>query len=311
MKKLVNIMFQSGTHGHYLRFCIDKFSSLTPEFPGTPFTENGTSHSELNYSGLVNLYHHWDDIPYSKDIEDPYILITIDKDDVLFLERWTTIRSRDSKIDLNNDYVKWSNKFLDLLRWKDKLANYYNVDLEKHKIPRFVIRDFYKLTFLDIENNGYVKIDKRLRDNKPKNAFEFPISSFWDKHKFKETLEKLNRSLDLRIDTDNCVQTHDLFLKNLNFIDTRHRANEVIQAIRDRRDMPTHNLDTVEQAYVSAWIEQNHDYVQVPVCNQFFQSTNEIITWLAHYPQHYKAMNPNLPTFNNIPNPYYLWNPKK
>ena len=71
------------------------------------------------------------------------------------------------------------------------------------------------------------------------------------------------------------------------------------------------HLDIVEQAYISAWIEKNYEFVVVPACDQFFQSTAEIINWLKHYPEHYKAMNPNLPTFNNIPNPFHLWNLKK
>ena len=33
--------------------------------------------------------------------------------------------------------------------------------------------------------------------------------------------------------------------------------------------------------------------------------------YLKYYPEHYKAMNPNLPKFNGIPNPFYLWNLKK
>jgi hypothetical protein len=67
----------------------------------------------------------------------------------------------------------------------------------------------------------------------------------------------------------------------------------------------------VEQAYVSAWIEKNHEFVTVPLTNSFFSTTGEITYWLEHYPKHYKAMNPNLPTFDGKPNPFHLWNLKK
>ena len=104
---------------------------------------------------------------------------------------------------------------------------------------------------------------------------------------------------------------HQEFIKKLPWLQTQHRADNVIEAIKQKREMNITDLDTVEQAYLSAWIEKNNDFVIVPICNGFFRTTGEIINWLEHYPQHYKAMNPNLPTFNNIPNPFHLWNKEK
>ena len=65
-------------------------------------------------------------------------------------------------------------------------------------------------------------------------------------------------------------------------------------------------IDIVEQAYLSSYIEQNYEFICVPNTNYFFQNTKEILDWIEWYPQHYKAMNPNLPIFNGIPNPFYL-----
>jgi hypothetical protein len=149
-----------------------------------------------------------------------------------------------------------------------------------------------------------------LRENKPSNTFEFPVSSFWDKDKFFSTLEEASNQLKLNIDfTDKTI--HNTFVNGLNFYNTKDRADKVIKAIQDKKNIDVKSLDTVEQAYVSAWIEKNHKFMIVPLCNKFFDTTGEIINWLEHYPQHYKAMNPNLPTFNNIPNPFHLWNLKK
>jgi hypothetical protein len=38
----------------------------------------------------------------------------------------------------------------------------------------------------------------------------------------------------------------------------------------------------------------------------FFATTKEITDYVNLYPHHYKAMNPNLPKFNNIDNPFFL-----
>lgn len=311
MGNIVNIAFQGGTHGNYLRFCIDKFSKLTPEVIGTPFTKNNTSHNTLKYSDSVNRYHPEENYPHFQNTNEPHILITVDKEDLLFIERWVTMRAGDHKIDVSTELVSVHHNFLDNFPWNDKFKKYYNIDLTKKSIPKFIMRDFYKLSFIDPAKNGFITQDKVLRENRPSNTFEFPVSCFWDKDKFIDVLERLNKDLNLKIDVDECLSTHGLFLNKLNFLETKHRASDVIQAIRDKQDIDIKNLDTVEQAYVSAWIEKNHEFVIVPLCNKFFNTTGEIFDWLEYYPEHYKAMNPNLPTFNDIPNPFHLWNLKK
>jgi len=237
-------------------------------------------------------------------------LITIDKEDLLFLERWITIRSGDLKVDVSADQVSVHSYFLEDFSWKDKLKKYYNIDLTKDSIPKFLMRDFYKLSFMDPNKSGFIIADKVLRENKPSNTFEFPVSSFWDKDKFFSTLKQASEQLNLNLDlTDTTI--HNSFIDGLHFYNTKNRVLEVTKAIRDKQDIDIRALDTVEQAYVSAWIEKNHEFVIVPLCNKFFDTTGEIVNWLEHYPQHYKAMNPNLPTFNDIPNPFHLWNLKK
>jgi hypothetical protein len=308
MGHLVNIAFQGGTHGNYLRFCIDKFSTLTSEVVGTPFTENNTSHNDLYYSGSVNVYEPGRMECKFQNTHEPHVLITIDEKDLVFIDRWITIRAGDQKVDTNKDMISVSSDFLSRFTWLEEFRKYYNIDLTKNKLPKFIMRDYYKLSFLDPNKNGFIINNKVLRENKPSNTFEFPVSCFWDKDKFAETLKNMDKHLDLKINIDGCLSVHDTFLNGLNFLETRHRVDKVINAIQEKQDMDIRDLDTVEQAYVSAWIEKNHKFVVVPLCNQFFRSTDEIINWLSHYPQQYKAMNPNLPTFNDIPNPFHLWN---
>ncbi len=54
-------------------------------------------------------------------------------------------------------------------------------------------------------------------------------------------------------------------------------------------------------------IEKNYDFIQTPLTRNFFSDTDEILEYVKYYPNHYKAMNPNLPKFNNIDNPFHLW----
>ena len=42
--KILNIVFNGGTFGNFLKFFIDKFSTLSPDIDGDPFTGTGISH---------------------------------------------------------------------------------------------------------------------------------------------------------------------------------------------------------------------------------------------------------------------------
>tara|TARA_Y100000748_G_scaffold223575_1_gene188198 strand:+ start:2524 stop:3447 length:924 start_codon:yes stop_codon:yes gene_type:complete len=307
MNRLVNIAFQGGTHGNFLRFFIDKFSALTPNIQGSPFSDNNTAHKTLNYSSLINRYHPNISAPYFSHTGEPHILITVEKDDILFLERWATYRAGDYKINISEENIKIHSTFA--TNWKDTFLKFYNIDITTTSVPRFIMRDFYKLGFIDPDSNGYIKYDKELRKHMPHNTFCFPVSCFWNQALFIEKILELNNKFNLKISLRDMTQ-HTSFLHKLN-IYTRDRANQVIQAIQNKADIDISNLDTAEQAFISAWLEQNYVYILTPQINNFFQSTGEILEWLQKYPQHYKAMNPNLPKFNNIDNPFYLWNQKK
>ena len=309
MKKILHIAFQGATHGNFLRFVIDKMSKRTPDIQGIPFTDNNTSHLPLQYSDLIGRYHPTKSPPHFKHKDEPHILITVEPEDLQLLERSAPTRTGDFKVDITQENINIPDIFAEYYPWADKFKKYYNLDILEDSIPKFIMRDFYKLSFLDPSKSGFIEVDKILRQNKPADTFEFPVSHFWNEEKFYKTLQNLSGHFDLEIQQDETI--HKEFIKRLPWLETQHRADDVIDAIKQKRDMDITDLDTVEQAYLSAWIEKNNDYVVVPLCNSFFKNTGEIMNWLAHYPQQYKAMNPNLPTFNNIPNPFHLWSKEK
>lgn len=308
MSHLVNIAYQGGTHGNFLRYVLDRFSSLTPKLEGLPFSDNGVSHESLSYSGKISRYHPNKASPHFDRVDQPHILITVEPEDILLLERWATART--ANLDVMGDKIKLNSLFLESFDWQKRFLEVYNINVSKESIPRFILRDFYKLSFLDIKKNGFITFDRLLRNTKPENSYLFPVSSFWDKSKFLHELGKLDKKFSLALDLSD-LSVHDIFLSRLDHLKTRHRVLETIQNIKERIVTDTRELDTVEQAYLSAWIEKNYDFVTVPLTNTFFNTTGEILDWLDNYPQHYKAMNPNLPFFGNKPNPFHLWNLRK
>ncbi len=313
MNRIVNIAYQGGTHGNFLRYCVDKFSALTPPLHGEPFggyqskLPNNTSHMDLDYSDAVHRYHPYDGF---QNINEPHILITVDVNDLVFLERWITMRAGNYGIDTNKDKIILTSEFLDAFDWRDRFRKYYKIDVTNTAVPRFLLRDFYKMSFLDTAKNGFIANDSNLKNSAPSNTFYFPVSCFWDKDQFKTKLHELDEELHLEMDLSD-VSIHEKFISKLDCFDTKDRAKEVVGAIKTKKQMDIRSLDTVEQAYVSAWIENNYEFVTVPLTNSFFNDTLDILSWLEAYPEHYKAMNPNLPMFNGIPNPFHLWNKNK
>jgi len=300
LPKLAHIIYQGGTHGHFLIYFLDRFSSLTPPIKELPFTDNGTSHVEVNYSKKFIGEHE------VGEAEGPMVLITIDPTDILYLERIVNERAGDLKIDVNSDFL--SDDHLEQLGWRQKLKTLYNIT--DNIVPRCVKRDLYKMGFLDVEQFGFLTQDKFLKSKMPKDTVYLPVSSFWDKAKFQDMIWRLDEKLNLEIKNVDW-SVYDEFYRRLQLIHTRLRVERVIKCIEKNQEMDLTELDVVEEAYISAYLEKNNKFINVPFMHNFFTNTTEIDQWLKTYPQHYKAMNPNLPTFNGIANPYHLAKLKK
>jgi hypothetical protein len=106
MNKLLKVTYQGGCHGHFLVYFLDRFSSLTPPINELPFTDNGTSHVDIQYSGMIEQT--WVPLDKFEDNIEPVVFITIDPEDIIFLERWVNIRADDHKIDvLKETCTKW------------------------------------------------------------------------------------------------------------------------------------------------------------------------------------------------------------
>jgi len=321
----LHICFQGGTYGNFLRFFINKFSKLTEEVTDYNFTDLGTT-PPLKGEG-IKIYHP----TFDTNISDPnklktknefddwlkldhgqHIIITIREEDMLYLERYNSQRAGEFNVDTNKDVVEVNPWFGEIFAWKEPFKKLYNIDLKQNtKIPRFIIRDFYKLSFLNPEQSGMMYKDKKLKEL-AKNSFQFPVHAFWNRKQFIDTIKKCNDHFNLQIDINNeCLTFYNEFYNRLQLINTKDRYKEIILAIKNKEDYDISKIDTVEQAYISAWIEKNYDYILVNLPNYFFKNTLEIIDWIKHYPEHYKAVNPNLPVFNEYPNPFYLHKKQK
>jgi hypothetical protein len=87
---------------------------------------------------------------------------------------------------------------------------------------------------------------------------------------------------------------------------TKDRAHQVLDAIESKNNMECNELDIIEQAYIEAELEKIHDCVIFPYGVNWFKDTDQINEFIDTYPTYLKHMNPRLPWYNNIKNPFYL-----
>jgi hypothetical protein len=311
---MINIAFQGGTHGNFLRYFLDRFSSLTPEILEEPFTETGATHKKIKYSGRFSRYHPNIDSPYFKNIDQQHILITVDNNDLLFLQRIIHKRTGDFNVDLTKNTIKLPADYIKDYNTNPRFYALYNKEInETTEIPKYIFRDFLKLSFLNPLQDGFIeKQNKYYIKELPKKTLFFPVSAFWNKDIFFKEISTLDKKLNLQLvlgkDSEDIFTT---FQNKIEQLPTQFRCQEIIECLKNKKEYDLSQIDTAEQAYLSSYIEQNYQFITVPNTNYFFQNTKEILDWIEWYPQHYKAMNPNLPTFKGIPNPFHLWNQKK
>jgi hypothetical protein len=309
----LNIAYQPGFHGNYLRYFLDRFSALTPAITETPFVESGNSHNnKIKYSKLIIIYHPIRENYKFKNEDQPHIFITIEEKDLLYLYRCLHTRQveeidrPDIRIKVENEKVIFS-PYLEKL-YSKKIQNIYNYNTNnKLVIPKFIFRDLIKLNFLNIKDDEVLQDNLSFKKKAPNNTLFFPISAFWEFDNFFKNIQKINQKFNLQIEiNDQAKDLHKQFLNTRKDYNSKDRIKTIIDCIKNRQNYDLTTLDVFEEGYLSAWIESNFKFKIIPNTNSFFKDVNELLEYLDWYPQHYQAMNPNLPTFNGIPNPFYL-----
>ena len=91
-------------------------------------------------------------------------------------------------------------------------------------------------------------------------------------------------------------------------LEIRINANIENSSIKEvhKKLLTLENLDIIEQAWIETMLEKQYDNIIFPYGNNWFKNTKQIIDFLETYPTYLKHMNPRLPWYNNIKNPFYL-----
>lgn len=311
LKPHIYIFNSAGCHGHYLTYLIDRLSKKTPPIKELPFNHLGNSHNKLAYSGFSEFFADYTEIKEKViNLTGTNVVKILYSNDILYFERVAMNRANDAGRDVNNlhkdiSFLKSYSK-----EFYDKIHELYSIDNDN--VPKWLLRDAFKMGFLDMERQGSVIELKRdikwLEDNlKKNNAIHYTqVDVFFTTDTLKRELQDLDQKFALNLDFSELEKIHEDFIGRNKILQTHKNTQIVLDAISNKKDIAIPPLDIIQEAWVYAQLEKKYDFVIMPMTEDFFKTTKEIVDYITLYPQHYKAMNPNLPKFNNIDNPFFL-----
>ena len=314
--KLLNIVFIGGTFGNFLKHFLEKFSNKTPNIAEDPFTDLGTSHVIKNteYSGLIQKYH-------SQFINDnegqtglPICLIVAStKKHYLYLKQAQWFRAGDNKISPDDLWKKAIGEMPEQIKGHAmEIIRLYNIKETAHFswLPKFIVRDWYKSGFLMKQNETYnYQFFDTLKNHpffKKQKTYQLDLETFFDWEIFLENMTELNDVFDLDLNFDRREEMKEIFDKGLSLDFIRQECNMTDDVFDNVSDIDFKGLNVATEAFIYAEMELRNDFIQMPLTNRFFRDRAELDQFIEHYPDHYKAMNPNMPEFDGKPNPYYL-----
>ena len=302
--ELLTIVFHGGTFGNFLRYFLEKFSSKTPDIKFEPFTDIGTSHKfqDKDFSGMIQKDHAEFIKPHLQKTDLPICIILPTKEKhFLYLKKAQWFRTVDHKI--SPDHL-WKKAVGEMPEWLGKKAKeileLYGIKDMAHFswIPKFIVRDWYKLGFLEELEQTYsyqwFETFKNHEFFKKQKTFQLDLETFFSWEGFVENIAELNDVFKLDLDFDRLTEMKSVFDKGLELDPIRKECNLAEQVLEDKTDVPLRGLDVSTQAYIYAQIEKAYPDIQMPMTNQFLRDYYEIRQLIDHYPNWYRRKNPNI-----------------
>ena len=305
-KKNLNIIYQPGFYGNFLRFVCEKFSRLCADIQQNPFLPNGTAHNyeNIRWSGLFNRQHlDFFDNANEKDAE--VCLIRPVSDIGRLLSKTLTIHRAGKDKDRTDidDIFKLPKKDLhiSLVRMYDDICEFYGLGRNGDVLPKYLVRDWFKLEWLADATLSYdQKLYGDLLDRptvKEMSLMTFPLESFLDWNSFQKQLILMDEVFDLSIDFDRQDEMIELFEQGLSLDKERGAVKsclEMIQAIENKTDQVLPRLNVILESFIMASVEKQNENFIFPLTDHFYSSTKEIIQLIQVFPNYYKMVNPHL-----------------
>lgn len=294
----IQVIYAPGTFGNCLRWMLDRFSEDSNfKHLDSPWDDNGRAHGfepkDLNKKFLRE--HQLDGRSDSLVPEADKVVINFKFKDLLFVERCGFYR--------NPGWDNERNRYMNII--ENANASFVKESFGRVSSSRSVAKELLKIQFHDMKNHEWWNSAKKFLEDE--SCHQFDLYSLWDHDKLIHELKKISDKHDLDFDIDEKV-IHNVVekVKSVYPVMTRNRTNTVLDAIVSKTEMDCNDLDIYEQAFIETELEKTHDSLLFPYGSQWFKNTLQINEFLDTYPTYLKHMNPRLPWYNNIKNPFYL-----
>jgi hypothetical protein len=291
----IQVIFYPGTFGNTLRWLLDRFSPIS-NFKNfdSPWDKDMRAHGfkkeDFNKKFPGG---HESDIRWGFPDADK-IVLSFEKNEIVFADRCDYYRSpkHETEESRHAAIINLANSTLKECFGKENTAS------------KAVAKELYKIDYHHGLNEWWRRIFEFI-DNK--ENFQFPLDSMWNKKKLTEELGKVSDRFHLNLEIEERVIDNVVnVIENMSVVKTKDRVKDVLEAIQNKILIDCGDLDIVEQAFIEATLEKKYDSILFPYGYNWFKDTNQINEFIDTYPSYLKHMNPRLPWYNGIKNPYYL-----
>ena len=228
-----------GTHGHFLRYTLDKFCTTTPEIKQLPFNSLGNSHLNIQYSGQFLFEEPNKEEPGELEFEHKN-MIYIDLDqDVLYYERVNLHRAGDVGTDLFSESAI-----------EKTLRDRGNTFPDYCKNKNISLKDGFMYGFKNILAQGSVVRNKKFISkllSKNYNMYLYKIKNFFNVQNYKESILKIGNYFNLEFDLTGIEELYAEFYKRNTILRSHSKVEEYLNGNKSVK------LDILQQAYVDAF----------------------------------------------------------
>lgn len=309
-EKNIQIIYHPGMFGNLIRFILDR-SLIDTKLKNIddPFTKEENLHQQYEYNRKFSNSHQvnieqfaflLEKYPWLKEDKrrpDPSaqkIIILFDPRDEVFAYRCTFYRCPWINDKISN---------LDAIIYK-KDTKFLKESFNQTSPNLMMAKELMKIDFHSVENIWLKEYKKYLNKD---NFYYFNIRNLLDNKKIEEEIINISNFFNIHLTPDipwlkNIVEK----VKTIAPFDSIDRCNNVYNAIINKQNIDCSTLDIIEQAWIETQLEKNYDCIIFPYGTSWFNNTDQINQFLNTYPSYLKHMNPRLPWYNDIKNPYYL-----
>lgn len=293
--------------GNLLRFILDRsLPSSNLKNITDPFTQEKNVHQKFAWSSIFCICHQVDLKKFpniiskfnklSKDTRHPdpaakKIIITFDE--VIFSHRCGFYR---------NPLMFDKNNIDDIVQSAD--TKFVSESFNNNEESVMVAKELKKIEFHANSNIWSIEYAKFLQD---RSNYQFNIKNLFDVELLCNELEKISVYFGLELEIDKSYFKELIKkIKNITPVDTMDRCKLIYTAIKKNENISCADLDILEQAWIEVLLEKEYDSLLFPFGSNWFLTTKQINEFLNRYPSYLRHINPRLPWYNKIKNPYYL-----